>query len=717
MKSTLALFLTILSSTSSVQGRSFKNNVPTFEVGPDAKIIGNKIEYNDPDCDPTLECHTTKPCSKPGTAPTLAADKKFFACCLAGQRLLGSPETAFDCCADGHDLVGAPDVGFRCCPTGFKYDGKICKPVCANGKQLVDGKCVCPVGQEEGPDGNCRLQVCQSGLRSGKCYIFFTEKGNILGLQNDGKYYAAPDSMVHRWAKLQLCKDQECTADQAISPSDGVYIRDLHGDIPTGANKGQWINNAANGAHLERTTKFAEAGHFTLTKWPCGRYCLGGVGQGVGAACPAETVSLTFYSQDPQMCFPWDLTEVPCDTKAITNNCIWKSGKEQCCEQDEGDSRPALNQPSAGHKPALKRLWAGVKDRGTAYDIESATLQPSTTPVCRKHECQVLGSYSWQVNGPVKYKIPGSAPVWKQPFQVPFRLPKDSIIPTQDEDSAPVSHYPFEPLFEATGIMSPEFLFDKVDIVVSRNSLRKLIEFCDTGHRQTFRLNLLMVHNTLFIERWEKDVNCLTGQAYGLGYDRNFEREFTKFPEGEENSSGNHRCLRYLLGDLNCVVQFEIDARYDKPKPAETDAETSHVELSLDQLSIADRTKAIPQSAVAEIKTIQGARDRSRDLAQLWFGRVPWLITGHHTAGLFTSIVIADVAPKLDKWERDRQVQLRKLATLLTRFRDAVTGFGGNNCVAIYERNLKAPTIRVCESNLGRRALPDDCIQKFWASE
>ncbi|KJZ79155.1 hypothetical protein HIM_01306 [Hirsutella minnesotensis 3608] len=365
MKTEIAIALTIVASATSVHGRAFKKNVPTFEVSPDAKIIGNRIEYNDPDCDPSLSCQVTKTCTAASSLPTLTADKKFFACCLPGQRLLGTPETAFDCCAAGHDLAGSPDVGFHCCPTGSKYDGKVCKPACANGKELVNGKCVCPVGQEEGPDGDCRAPVCESGLQSGKesafhvsltklescpftsqsqqakpltlcagkCYTFSTEKGHIFGLSNDGHYYAAPDSMVHRWAKLQLCKDQACTPGQVINPADTVYIRDLHGDIATGANRGQWINNAANGAHLARTPKFPEAGHFTLTKWPCGRYCLGGASQGIGAACPAEVVSLTFYSQDPQMCFPWNLTEVPCDTKAIQNNCIWKGGRDQCCNK------------------------------------------------------------------------------------------------------------------------------------------------------------------------------------------------------------------------------------------------------------------------------------------------------------------------------------------------------------------------------------------------
>jgi len=53
--------------------------------------------------------------------------------------------------------------------------------------------------------------------------------------------------------------------------------------------------------------------------------------------------------------------------------------------------------------------------------------------------------------------------------------------------------------------MSPEFCFDGVDIVVNRNSLRKLLDFCNGRVKGSFRLNLLLVKNTLFVERCERN--------------------------------------------------------------------------------------------------------------------------------------------------------------------------------------------------------------------
>ncbi|KAI8632143.1 cystein rich protein [Xylariaceae sp. FL1651] len=339
MKNSQLSLLILLFHVAGFEAKSYKKNVPTYEVGPGAKINGNKITYDDPDCDSGLDCSTSKTCNTAGSSPSLSADKKYFACCAAGQRLLGSPDTAFDCCANGHDLVGDSHCGYHCCPTGFTFDGKICKEFCKNGKALVDGKCVCPEGTTESSDGTCKEKdkpestECSSGLESGKCYTFKADNGYRLGLAAaDNHYYAAAESMIQRYGKFQLCLDEKCTPGQAINPSNEVFIRDTYGDLATGANKNQWLINAINGDHIGRTPLFSMAGHFAISKWPCGKYCLGGATMGIGPACPALTPALTFYSQDPQMCVEFEFTEVPCDIKSDANNCIWKSG-DQCCNK------------------------------------------------------------------------------------------------------------------------------------------------------------------------------------------------------------------------------------------------------------------------------------------------------------------------------------------------------------------------------------------------
>lgn len=169
--------------------------------------------------------------------------------------------------------------------------------------------------------------------RSGKCYTFRASNGELLGRNSDKKYYAAPNSMDQRWGKFKFCKDEECNGGLPINPSDEFYIKDLHGDVKTGKNPGQWLDEQVDGGHISYTDDFEKAGEFSITKWPCGKYCLGGFKHGLGPACPGDHPAITFYTQDPQMCVPFELTEVPCDVKDDKNNCVWANGEDQCCDK------------------------------------------------------------------------------------------------------------------------------------------------------------------------------------------------------------------------------------------------------------------------------------------------------------------------------------------------------------------------------------------------
>lgn len=174
MRNTFSLVGLLLQAVH-LQARTYEQNILVSEVSPGAIITGNEIRYNDPDCRPGMRCTKIEVCDSPGTIPTLSADKKFFACCLEGQQLLGSPDTAFDCCAGGHELVGSLETGYHCCPAGFIYDGRVCRQQCKNGKLLVNGICVCPQGTVEAMDGTCQVKPqprpkpdCSSGLETGE---------------------------------------------------------------------------------------------------------------------------------------------------------------------------------------------------------------------------------------------------------------------------------------------------------------------------------------------------------------------------------------------------------------------------------------------------------------------------------------------------------------------------------------------------------------------
>ena len=150
-----------------------------------------------------------------------------------------------------------------------------------------------------------------------------------------------------------------------------------------------------------------------------------------------------------------------------------------------------------------------------------------------------------------------------------------------------MAEYPFEPLAEAAAAMNPGFSFDLVDVVANRHSLRKLLDFCGARTQNSFRVSLLMVRNTLFIERSEKDARSLVRGSQTTGWGRTFERTFTKYPQGLENSTAHHRGLLYPIGNMNCVVKYRgLDACYQSV--SDESADPTSLDVPLSKMSVSD---------------------------------------------------------------------------------------------------------------------------------
>lgn len=295
--------------------------------------------------------------------------------------------------------------------------------------------------------------------------------------------------------------------------------------------------------------------------------------------------------------------------------------------------------------------------------------------------------------------------------------------------------------------MSPDFRLNTVDIVTTRNSLRKLLDFCSGRSLQSFRVHISLVRNTLFIEQY--DSAFMAFQSTGWGH--NFEKAFTRFPPGLEASTTHDRFLRYPIGDLDCVVGFEVDACYEgSPEIPLTSLQSEMEQLQINPSS--PKTKAplsnllnapvMPQSTAAEMKskarkpgrpgTSTGTRSGgtgigiSSYLPQLWFGRTPWLIVGSHVEGTFEHVSVVNAAAHFERWEAERQVELRKLAALLGELREAVrgvvgTGSGsgsgsvdGQRCAVVYERGEGAKAIKIYVLGKGEAVVSDENFLRFW---
>jgi len=292
-----------------------------------------------------------------------------------------------------------------------------------------------------------------------------------------------------------------------------------------------------------------------------------------------------------------------------------------------------------------------------------------------------------------------------------------------DQNSARVPRYPFEPLFSATATMNPSFRFDTVDVVTNRNSLRKLLDFCTGRIGQDFRVNLLLVKNTLFIERCEKSLRELAIGSQNSGWGHSFEESFTEYPPGLRNSAGHHRALVYHLGNLRCAVRFEVDACYRSPSSGNINVDS--LITRMDRLTIGSiptrkttnitlDTAPMLQSAAAEMKAATKAKSIGVYMPQLWFGRTPWLITGQHSKGTFNELKIVKTDDKFESWETKKQLELRKMVSVLSQFRNAVKLNEGKKCVALCERSSNPLVIKIFSAKADSEALPKELVNKFW---
>ena len=168
--------------------------------------------------------------------------------------------------------------------------------------------------------------------------------------------------------------------------------------------------------------------------------------------------------------------------------------------------------------------------------------------------------------------------------------------------------------------------FHNVDLVTNRNSLRHLLGFVRGKAKSSFRIDLNIVHNTLVMTRREKSTREFIGKNQKSGFGHTFEHAFTE-SDPNMRSSGHHRVIRYTLGNLKCVVRFEVDAWYDdnaEPTASEThvlsmEGKSDNISDSLANLSMSGGRKRstvvlhdgclVPCSATVEFRTKSKSRN------------------------------------------------------------------------------------------------------------
>ncbi len=240
-----------------------------------------------------------------------------------------------------------------------------------------------------------------------------------------------------------------------------------------------------------------------------------------------------------------------------------------------------------------------------------------------------------------------------------------------------------------------------------------------------------MIKSTLFVSRRERNARQMIHGAANSGYGHNFEDTFTEPQAGLDRSSSHHRVIRYKLGNLQCVVRFEVDACYEDPENQDSTPGTDNIEdviTSFTSLEIgpaksgigtSGNTKvilkgnAIAPSLLAELKAHKTVRI-NQALPQLWFGRTPYLITGKHIKGTVHSISYDQVGQKFEAWETTHQSTLRKLVDLLRRLKQTVGAMQHRSAILVCQQ--KGAALEIFSEKHKSYVLPLDIVGQYWKS-
>ncbi|KAL0631015.1 hypothetical protein Q9L58_010133 [Maublancomyces gigas] len=340
------------------------------------------------------------------------------------------------------------------------------------------------------------------------------------------------------------------------------------------------------------------------------------------------------------------------------------------------------------------------------------SLGAANSIVC-KTGFKALGSYNWLDKPEPTILVPGSPPKWT-PRPTETQLTPDAGHVLIDQNAHRCPDHPLEPLFRALLTNNPAIDLTTIDLVTDRNNLRKLLRFVSNQDDKPFTIRVQRLGTTTLFTRTEpKSSEHITGFR---GFGHEFEKAYTSWPRGMENSTGHNRIVQYNLCGLKLVVRFEVDASTHVGTVVDADTLSSLLGgVSLAPVCdsttfhVTRRGTLVPQESVLEIKT--RAVSRTLDLAdvlpQLWFSETPALAVGYHSRGRFGSVKPEKM--DLEGWERNNAPMLRKLVEMLRVIVKEAEKAEGRRCVV---QGMGDGTLRIVKGS-AVDCLPGDIKAKF----
>ncbi|TLD12869.1 uncharacterized protein PgNI_04444 [Pyricularia grisea] len=193
------------------------------------------------------------------------------------------------------------------------------------------------------------------------------------------------------------------------------------------------------------------------------------------------------------------------------------------------------------YKQSTRWLYKGLDRQKCLRTIAPAGLVPCDELVTSQEETKVLGTFCWTSKKTIR--VPGGEPVF-QNVQLPAVLPRAPNLKAAGKIKTMPPHI-FAPLAQSITRMSPSYHLRNTDLVVSRNSLRKLFALCAGRSHDSFRIGLDLIKDTLVMTMDDR-VPWHPGVTRSNGLGLSFEISFSKPLSGREGDQVHHRTPRRL---------------------------------------------------------------------------------------------------------------------------------------------------------------------------
>ncbi|KAI1752039.1 hypothetical protein F4782DRAFT_540583 [Xylaria castorea] len=347
-----------------------------------------------------------------------------------------------------------------------------------------------------------------------------------------------------------------------------------------------------------------------------------------------------------------------------------------------------------------------------------------------------LSSYNWIGIESPTIVVPGSPALWAPPSG-PTQVRKDFGLVYINQNAARHPDSPLEPLFLALYAIQPSFDIRSTDVVTDRNNLRKLLSFVEPGTEgdalKPFTIEIEIHKNTALFSRVEEFNQELIPHGEFRGFGHEFEKVYTRHQI--DGSTGHHRIVSYNFGGMSFIVRHETDGYVGgntKSRPYGIEVNpTDELSGVLESLSLTSNpTLADPHNTSSrlvvrregqvisldrtlELKTRASHRRLSiQEVApQIWISQTPKLVRAYHRGGTFQEPQVEDVTTDIQRWQADKQVQLRRLAALIHKIIDIAKGCD-NRATVRYVRDGDKLVISPLG---GKKMLPEDLYLQWEA--